>query len=77
MDGRDRVLENSVPVSQREGPTGQLVNETLPKVLTQSSECTHYQGAWVLRVPGEFRLRKNWGAGQDREHPSSFHTRGD
>ena len=59
MDGRDSVLENSVPVSQREGPTGQLVNETLPKVLTQSSECTRYQGAWVLRVPGEFRLRKN------------------
>ena len=77
MDGRDAVLENSVPMSQREGPTGQLASETLPKVPTQSSECTHYQGAWVPRVLGELRLRKNQGAGQDREHPSSFHRPGD
>lgn len=50
---KDDVLENSVPVSQREGPTAQPVSKTLPKVPTQNSEGTHYQGAWVLRVLGD------------------------
>lgn len=51
--GRDSVLENSVPMSQSEGPTAQPVSKTLPKAPTQSSEGTHCQGAWVLRVLGD------------------------
>lgn len=77
VGGRDDVLGTQLPCHRGWDPLGRLASKILPRVPTSNGECTHSQGHPVLGMLGEFSLTEAQRAGQDRDHPSAFHRRGD
>ena len=77
VGGRDDVSGTQLACHRGWDPLGRLASKALPRVPTSNSECIHSQGHPVLGMLGEFSLTKTRRAGQDRDHPSPFHRRGD